>query len=205
MDRMALWRGEGLWLAEAATVRLTTTGVRARGTQLGADPLPYRADYVLDAGEGFVTSSLRVDVAGDGWRRRLELRHDGDGRWSCVSEEHGDVDLPPAGGDAQALATARDCDLAHSPLTNLMPVRRHDLHRSPGAAELLTAWVSLPDLGVRPDPQRYEHVRSDGRGAVVRFTSLDPGERFVSDVVVDADGLVVAYPQIARRVAGGSS
>jgi hypothetical protein len=200
MQRLLLWRGIEQWLAEAASVDLTADGVRATGTQLGADPLPYRLDYALDAAAGFVTASLRVDARGDGWRRGLELRHDGSGRWRVEADAHGGADLPPPGGDAGALAGALDCDLGLSPLTNLMPIRRHALHERPGAAEVTVAWVSVPDLAVTPDPQRYEHVRRDGRGAVVGFASLGVHAGFASDVEVDRDGLVLAYPQLARRV-----
>jgi hypothetical protein len=66
--------------------------------------------------------------------------------------------------------------------------------------DLLMAWVSVPDLGLHPYRQRYEHIGRDGDGGIVRFMDLglDPG--FVSDLVLDRDGLVRDYPQLARRV-----
>jgi uncharacterized protein len=199
-ERLLLWRGVEEWLAEAATIELTAHGVRATGTQLGADPLPYRLDYALDAAAGFVTASLRVDARGDGWQRAVELRHDGAERWHVAADAAGRLDLPPPGGDAGALAGALDCDLALSPLTNVMPIRRHALHERPGAAELTAAWVSVPDLAVTPYRQRYEHVGAGEHGAVVRFASLGDHAGFVSDIEVDRDGLVVVYPALARRV-----
>ena len=50
-----------------------------------------------------------------------------------------------------------------------MPVRRHRLHERPGEVEFLMAWVSVPDLGLHPSEQRYEHVRRDKDHAVVRY------------------------------------
>jgi hypothetical protein len=79
-----------------------------------------------------------------------------------------------------------------------MPVLRSALHRRPGDVELTMAWVSVPDLGVHASRQRYEHLRTTPEGAVVRFSSGD----FTADLVVDPDGLVVDYPQLARRVTG---
>jgi hypothetical protein len=35
---------------------------------------------------------------------------------------------------------------------------------------------------------------------VVRFASLGIDEGFVADLELDRDGLVVSYPQLARRV-----
>jgi uncharacterized protein len=195
-----LWTAVDSWRAEVATVDLTVRGVFATGTQLGADPAPYRLDYRLDASEGFITRSLQVDVSGEGWSRRLGLFHDGEGGWRCEGEQEGDAPLPPPGGDVEAVGGALDCDLGLSPLTNLMPVRRHALHQRPGRVDLLMAWVSVPDLGVHPSRQRYEHVRREADGAIVRFQDLGLHRGFVSELVLDGDGLVRAYPQLARRV-----
>jgi hypothetical protein len=167
------WAGDGQWTAEVCELELDPDGVIAVGTQLGADPYPYRATYQLDARGGWTTRRLEVRVDG----ASLELRHDGAGGWAGRPELDG----------------ALHCDLAYSPLTNLMPIRRDALHEQPGSAAITVAWVSLPDLTVHREEQRYEHLRP----GVVRFSS----EGFTADIEVDADGLVVAYPQIARRVA----
>lgn len=172
------WNGTDEWRAEVCEVALTEGGVAATGAQLGAAPTPYRAAYELEARGNWVTRRLRVEVGGVG---SLELRHDGKGAWAGVD-------------NAAELEGALDCDLAFSPLTNTMPIRRHRLHEEPGAVEFAMAWVSLPDLEVHRSQQRYEHLEP-GR---VRFSSGD----FVADLEVDADGLVVVYPGLARRVSG---
>ena len=200
MARLLLWSALDGWRAEVASVDLSAEGVRATGTQLGIDPLAYRLDYRLDASEGFVTRSLDADVTGEGWSRRLRLSHDGDGGWECEADGEGDVDLPAPGGDVGPLGDALDCDLGLSPLTNVMPIRRHALHEQDESMDFVMAWVSVPDLGLHSYPQRYEHVRRDAGGAVVRFVDkgLSPG--FVSELVLDRDGLVLLYPELARRV-----
>jgi hypothetical protein len=76
-----------------------------------------------------------------------------------------------------------------------MPVRRHKLHEQPGTVDFAMAWVSLPDLKVHRSEQRYEHLEP-GR---VRFSDDDG---FTADLELDADGLVITYPGLARRVAG---
>ena len=177
------WTGVEEWLAEVTTVSLRPDGVSAGGTQLGVTPRPYRAHYELDATDSWLTRRLRVEVPGTGW---LELRHDGEGTWGVFTG--GDA----SGCDPAALEGALDCDLAYSPLTNLMPIRRHDLHVREGAADFLMAWVSLPDLGVHRSAQHYEHVRP----GVVRFE----GEGFTAPLEVDGDGLITFYPELARRV-----
>lgn len=136
---------------------------------------------------------------GEGWTRRLDLVRDPHGAWAGAAGGDGAPDLPPAGGPMARVDGALDCDLGLCPLTKVMPVRRHGLHERPGTADLLMAWVSAPDLGLHPSRQRYEHVRRSERGAVVRYVGEDPA--FVGDLELDADGLVLQYPELARRAA----
>jgi hypothetical protein len=201
-SRLLIWRGLDEWRTEVVAIRLDPDGVEARGTQIGLDPLHYRLDYRLEAPQRFVTRLLEIEVAGDGWGRRLELSHDGQGSWECKPAETGDpeAELPAAGGETAGLAEALDCDLGLSPLTNFMPIRRHHLHEGAGEAAFLMAWVSVPDLGLHASAQRYEHLRMEPQGAVVRFTDEGMFEGFTSELEVDPDGLIRTYPGLASRV-----
>ena len=180
--RALVWRGLEAWLAEHAQVDLLDDGVLATGVQLGVEPEPYRLDYLLDVPHGWITRRLEIEASGAGWRRSLTLEHDGAGRWTADGQRLPDVD------------GALDCDLAYSPLTNLMPVRRSALHERAGSEDFVMAWVSVPDLRVHASPQRYEHVRP----GVVRYVSRD-GD-FTAELELDPDGLVVRYPRLAERV-----
>ncbi|HEX2180111.1 MAG TPA: putative glycolipid-binding domain-containing protein [Actinomycetota bacterium] len=200
MERLIVWKGVDAWRAEVCRFWFGESGIQAEGTQIGVTPLPYRMDYRLDAPDNYVTRRLQVEVAGEGWKRRLVLASDGNGAWQSDASAEGDPGLPPPGGELKHVAGALDCDLGLCPATNLMPVVRHGLHRQPGAEDFLMAWVSVPDLGVHPSRQRYEHVRLTQSGAVVRYV----GEHrdFVGDLEFDRDGVVVFYPDLARRVGG---
>jgi uncharacterized protein len=195
--RSVLWRGVEEWLAEAASIELDGEGLAATGVQLGAQPVPYRVDYRLDAAKGFVTRELELTSIGEGWRRSLVLRHDGPGGWSAALDDDGD---PPGGawdGELPDLSEALDIDIGFSPLTNSMPILRHGLHRE-GSREFVMAWVSVPDLRVTASKQRYEHVRADAAGATVRFLEIE--DEFTADLELDEDGLLISYPRLARRV-----
>ncbi len=200
MNKLLVWRGIDEWRAEVSQVRLAADGLSATGTQLGVAPVPYRLDYSLETGTGWVTARLDATATGDGWSRHLDLRSDGAGHWTCAVEASGEVDLPPAGGDLTAVEGALDCDLACSPLTNAMPVLRHRLHVGPGEQDFLMAWISVPDLHVHPSKQRYEHVGLDETGAVVRYVGEHRG--FVGMLALDPDGFVLYYPDLAMRVTG---
>ncbi|MFL5871153.1 MAG: putative glycolipid-binding domain-containing protein [Solirubrobacterales bacterium] len=180
MQRLAIWRGVEEWRAEAAMVEVAPEGLRASGTQISDDPRPYRVDYRLECGEGFVTRRLEVESG----HERLVLERSEDGQWTANGRSPGE------------LSEALDCDLAFSPLTNAMPILRHRLHREPGEHEFTMAWVDLPDLTVHSSRQRYTHLRP----GVVRFESLDSQfAGFTADLELDDDGLVVFYPQLAER------
>jgi hypothetical protein len=188
--------------AEYASVDAGDGWLRASGVAVGAEPLPYHLDYSLTCDGSYVTGLLEVHVSGEGWSRHLRLRRTasagaaGDGTWQVAVEALGDVSLPPPGGDPAALAGALDCDLGLSPLTNTMPVLRHKLLGGGDAVDFLMAWVSVPDLSVDANAQRYTFVRqsADG-GAVINYSSGS----FTADITFDADGLVVDYPGIATR------
>jgi hypothetical protein len=102
------------------------------------------------------------------------------------------------------LNQALDCDLGLCPVTNTMPVLREGLieasHRGEHLrAELQMAWVSVPELDVLASTQVYESgVATADDGIQIRFSS----GAFVEHIEFDADGLVVSYPSIGRRLAG---
>ena len=192
--RVAVWRGLDAWRAEYADVWLHWDRMIARGTQLGVEPEPYRLQYTLDTAQGWVTARLTVDCSGSGWSRRLDLVREGDGGWHISADANGEADLPPPGGEPDALAEALDCDIAFSPLTNTMPILRGRLREGGGPVDLIMAWVSVPDLHLHRSEQRYEPV--DERH--VRFVGEDGA--FVAELELDGDGVVVRYPELAERV-----
>nr|WP_298552792.1 putative glycolipid-binding domain-containing protein [Streptomyces luteogriseus]WTJ26576.1 putative glycolipid-binding domain-containing protein [Streptomyces luteogriseus] len=165
---------------ETAWTERADSVLRARGRAVGTVPEPYWISYELETAEDFVTRRLRVTAETGTGTRTLDLRHDGHGRWTANGEPLPDVD------------GALDCDLGLCPLTNTMPVLRHGLHRESGEREFLMAWVSVPDLAVRPSRQTYTHLRPGH----VRFSSGD----FRSDLEFDDEGYVVDYPELATRL-----
>ena len=191
-----VWRGLDAWRAEYADVALGADRLLARGTQIGVEPLPYRLTYSLDTAPGFVTARLTMDAGGEGWSRRLDLTRDARGAWHLSVEAGGSVDLPAPGGDVGQFAEALDCDIAHCPVTNTMPVLREGLIDGGRAKDFVMAWISVPDLAVRRSEQRYEPVD----GSTVRYVALD-GD-FTAELELAGNGLVVRYPQMAERVQG---
>ena len=198
--RAAVWARYDSTGLEFADIACTPTHLSAEGVAIADEPLPYRIDYTLETGPEFVTSRLQVTCRGERWRRVLDLRRSAAGAWTIDADGDGEVDLPAPGGDPVGLHEALDCDLALSPVTNLMPILRDDLLVGGGPVELVTAWVSVPDLSVRADGQRYSFVRSDEHSSVVTYEAVDGS--FSAQITLDRDGVVIDYPGIARRLDG---
>ena len=97
-----------------------------------------------------------------------------------------------------ALDGCLDVDLSATPFTNTLPIRR--LALAPGwATEITVVYVEVPSLRVGVARQRYRCLTwgAGGRRAIAYETAAGD---FTADITVDADGLVVEYPQIARQV-----
>lgn len=190
--RLLWWRGPDPDRVDAASVDLLTDRLTALGSSTTAD---YALSYRLETSAGWITTRVEVDARGSAWERSIRLGRDGD-TWSATWAGDG-VD----GLELPDLSAALDCDLGLCPLTNTMPVLRHDLvaaARSGGGepVDFVMAWVSVPDLVVHADAQRYTPEGPvHGGGALVRYESGD----FRATIELDADGLVINYPGLAHR------
>jgi hypothetical protein len=191
------WLKEEPFGVEHADVSLSANRLAATGVAIGSAPAPYRLDYRLLTRRGFVTSRLRVSTRGDGWRRELDLRRSPAGIWSATTLSEGLGAHAPPAVDLDSLDGALDCDLGLSPITNTMPVLRHGLLRA-GAASCRVAWVFVPDLRVEAVDQRYSYLRTEAdETRIVRF---EDENGFTTEITFDADGFVVFYPELARRL-----
>lgn len=178
-----------------AEVTFTDGGLTATGKQHGHG---YLATWSLDAAEGWITRRVTVDVVGEGWTRTLELTRNNAGNWSSETALTGEQpeDLSSPGiADGEVLDAALDCDLGLCPLTNTMPIRRLNLlEDAVPDTQLIMAWIEMPSLKVIASDQYYGsidaatvHYRSGTRGVDVKLE-------------VDQDGVVIVYPDLARRV-----
>jgi hypothetical protein len=173
-------------------------GLAARGVQVAVDPVAYACRYELYTDERWATVRFEASAEGAGWLRTVRLER-ATGRWRVTTAEQGDLDAAlraagtaaaaplPGIDDPDRLHDVLDVDLAGSPLTNTLPLRRLGLIDT----KITAAWVLLPSLAVIPATQAYTPV---GPG-VVRYTA----GTFTADLEVDDDLFVVRYPGLARR------
>jgi uncharacterized protein len=179
---VARWCGWGGAEAnlEHLEIRLDGDRVLAEGLVIGSSEgerfgLDYR--LVLDRAWRVREAGLRT-AAG----RSLQLTGDGAGLWTV----NGHVD--------ESLGRCIDIDIQATPFTNTLPIRR--LNWGPGQSTIVeVAYIDVPALTVAPSRQRYTCVSP---GSLFRFEALDTG--FIADLPLDAEGLVLDYPALFRRV-----
>jgi uncharacterized protein len=160
------------------------SGVFADGLVLGvAEGCPFRIAYHVRCDVDWRVRATRVGVPGE--PPKAELLSDGEGNW--------------IGADGRAVTYLEGCeyvDISETPFTNTLPIRRLGL--APGeSAEISVAYFEGAELQPWPEPQRYTCLEKDSSGGLYRFLSLDGG--FTADLPVDADGVVLDYPELFRR------
>ena len=175
------WEEPGL---EHLRLAVRDSGVVAEGLVLGVkEGRPFRLAYEVRCDRLWRVRAARVGYPGE--PPRVELLSDGEGQWATA--------------DGRAVKYLEGCeyvDVAETPFTNTLPIRRLSL--SPGeSAEITVAYFDEAELQPWPEPQRYACIERGDEGGLFRFLSLDGG--FTADIVVDADGLVVDYPGLFRR------
>jgi uncharacterized protein len=168
-----IWRAESGF--ERCSLQRSENGYRLVGqTLLAEDTIPYSIGYVVTTEDDWTTRHVRliVDKATSRVGVFLSAR---EGRWT-----RGRDPIAELGG-------CLDVDLAFTPATNTLPIRRLGLRVGEGA-DVDAAWVRWPELDVVRAKQRYERLAEDR----YRFSQ----EEFSAELTVDPEGLVVAYADI---------
>jgi uncharacterized protein len=169
MDYCALWHTAEGWLLKGTVVG-----------NLDAQQ-PVLANYAVYCDENWLTHRVQVERTIGSNVKILSLSVESRGVWRSLGEE-----LPNIHG-------CDDIDLAVTPATNTLPIRR--LNLQVGSSEsIIAAWVKFPELTIQPLSQRYTRLAKD----TYRYES---NTGFSAEIVVDALGLVIAYPGGWERTA----
>jgi len=166
---------------EHVALAVRPDGVRADGLvllQLEAGLVRLR--YGIECDGAWRTRRLQATLEVGAAQRDLDLRRDDAGNWTANGAARPD------------LAPCLEIDLAATPLTNTMALKRLGLE--PGRPKRMrAAYVTVPGLQVRVDEQEYT-LLSD---TTFRYRGLTTG--FAAEVTMDADRLVLDYPPGWRR------
>ncbi len=168
-DYCALWHGAEGWLL--------------KGTVVGVlkDERPVLANYEVHCDENWLTHRVQVERTVGSDVKTLGLNVESRGVWRSLAQE------------LRGIHGCDDIDLALTPATNTLPIRRLGLQV--GSSEsVIAAWVKFPELTIQPLSQRYTRLAKD----TYRYES---NTGVSAEIVVDDLGLVIAYPGAWERIA----
>lgn len=175
--RWVALQGEG---SEHLTLERNAGRITATGVVTGrADRGPFGAWYRIALDSAWQVKQLSVHLTDS---RSFIATSREPGKW-----------MDGDGGPLSQFDGCTDIDLACTPFTNTLPVRR--LLWQPGTSrELGMLYLDFPDLTAYVARQRYTCL-APGR---FRFEALGSG--FAAEISVDRDGLVTDYPGLAKRL-----
>lgn len=176
--RSVLWRRLDRSGMEVASIEHGNPNWHLQGTVLLEDEgRPCRLDYAVVCDSAWQTLWARVN----GWIGRIPVNQrvarNPAGEW----RQNGVV-CPPVQG-------CMDVDLAFTPITNLLPIRRLALAVGT-AAPVRAAWLRFPDFALVPLDQVYT------REAEHRYRYESNAGRFTAPLEVDGLGMVLRYGDI---------
>jgi hypothetical protein len=140
----------------------------------------YGLHYSVRCDAQWRTRHAWLKIVGGG---ELELHGDGAGHWR---DGHGLV--------LSGIEGCIDIDIAATPFTNTLPIRRLQLaegERQP----ISVAYISTPDLQVTRVEQAYSCIGLDSE---YRYEGIF--RNFTANMQVDQDGLVIDYPTLFTRL-----
>ncbi|KQV35117.1 MULTISPECIES: putative glycolipid-binding domain-containing protein [unclassified Rhizobium] len=178
----ARWRpldGEGL---EHLSIGPHDGGIRAASVLIGErGGRPYGVRYIIDCNADWAVLSFSIETT-DGVR--LALSSDGNGHW----RNEAGIPLPQFEG-------CIDIDLAGTPFTNSLPIRRLGLQPQDGTVKLDMLYVPFDSFKPLRDSQRYTCLVED---RLYRYEAED--RSFTAELPLDEDGLVTDYPTLFKRL-----
>lgn len=162
------------------------TAVRADGFLLGiAYAHPFRLRYQLECDATYQVQRAELRVEGNG-EPTLTLVREANGTWHDGQ-----------GNDYPQLAGCTEIDIEVSPITNTLPIRRLALEVGQSGI-IRVVYITLPTLEFSVHQQEYTRLPDQDGNQRYRYQSLTT--EFVAEIEVDAEGLVVDYPDIWKRV-----
>ena len=168
LERGQLWRDEHQWIMNGTILRLSDSG-----------PAEVRYEIICDA--RWCTRIANISCQDDQGKRELRISREDDG-WHAN------------GNRLQLPEDCTDVDLAWSPSTNTLPIRRLQLNVGYDSGRLTAAWIRLPELSVEALQQTYE--RTGPREYIYR--SL--GGNFKANLTVDDEDLIIDYAGVWERI-----
>lgn len=182
LKRVVIWRNLLLNGTDYCGLWHTAEGWLLKGTAVGVlrDQQPVLASYEIHCDENWLTHRVQVERTIGSDVKTLSLSVESRGVWRGSGQE------------LRGIQGCDDVDLALTPATNTVAIRRLSLQVG-SSVSIIAAWVKFPELTVQPLSQRYTRLTQN----TYRYAS---NTGFSVEIVVDDLGLVIAYPGGWERI-----
>lgn len=181
------WRSHDGSRLESTRVAVSGKRIKAHGRIVAAASAAhpaFSASYDLVTDDAGATKRLSLNVTLAERERQISIARDELNMWLVTDHE----------GDSQASYNgAMDVDMVLSPFFNALPIRRAGLCGTSEAITLPVVYVYLPELTVAAAEITYTGTGVDG-GIQLRSPVAE------TTVIVDGDGFIVDYPDLAERI-----
>lgn len=186
MVHQILWSTQADTGLEHCYLRHSAAEIVADGLVIGVEEgVAFRIRYQVCCDLGWQVRKVVVTALTE-TEQTIHFVADGLGNWTTA-----------AGQPIAELTGCLDVDIAVTPFTNTLPIRRLNL-RAGESATINVVYIAVPALQVTVAPQRYTCFATSSAGGTYQFESLDSS--FAAVLSVDAEGLVEEYPQLFKRI-----
>jgi hypothetical protein len=184
MTRTLLWQAaDGIGL-EHLLLTETDNGISVESSVIGIEEgTPFCVNYQIQCSSNYQVKTVNVRLSGG---KSVNLSTDGAGNWFDTTNKQ-----------LTNLTGCIDVDITATPFTNTLPIRRMAWEVGQQREFLMTYFV-IPTLDIYADPQRYTCLERHPNHNIFLFEALNTG--FTAQIKVDADGYVVDYPELFKRV-----
>jgi uncharacterized protein len=179
--RAIVWKNLAINGTEYCALCCTDGGWLLKGNIVGVleEQRPILASYEVFCDDNWLTRHIQVERTIGKDKKALSVNVEKDGVWRSSGQ-----DLPEVRG-------CLDVDLAVTPATNTLPIRRLDLEIGKSRS-VTAAWINFPGLEIQLLSQRYTRIAKN----IYRYESetRESETGFSAEIVVDDLGLVMTYP-----------
>jgi len=183
MQTSLLWTGSAYHSLENCVLTTTGSGAEASSIILGyyAQKI-YRVDYRIKTNTRWETVFCEISSQLNSQTQLIRLESDGKGNWL------------QDGKQAHQFDGCIDVDIALTPFTNTLPIRRLKL-ASNEEQNIRVIYLDLLEGQIRPVQQRYVRLSE------TRYHYENIPNDFEANIQVDESGFVVDYPPLFVRTA----
>ena len=182
LKRVVVWKNLLINGTDYCGLWHTAEGWLVKGTVVGVlkDQRPMLANYEIHCDDNWLTHRVQVERTIGNDVKNLSLTVESRGVWRSSGQE------------LREIQGCEDVDLAVTPATNTLAIRRLNLQVG-SSASIIAAWVKFPELTVEPLSQRYTRLDQN----TYHYAS---NTGFSAEIVVDDLSLVTAYPNGWERI-----